>query len=258
MMRLVLVDTLYSNVWCWWCQHWWRCRFSRRWVVRRHVHWRPVLAQEIVTGHDGQGHSHRSHQSRSQSRSQSQDYDGQGHSQGHSHRITTVKVTVKVTTVKVTVKVTVTGLRRSRSQSRSQSQVTSIKVTVKVTVTGHDGQGHSQGHDGQGHSQGHSHRSRRSRSQSRSQSQVTSVKVTVKVKTVYNHTTVTLFTRQVFFFVSFYIVFENRIHVCSRRLFAFEDLRPVTLIYYVVKLLTASHTFGNNVKITSFPVWIYV
>ena len=27
--------------------------------------------------------------------------------------------------------------------------------------------------------------------------------------------------------------------------------------YYVIKLGTASHTFGNNVKITSFPVLIY-
>ena len=37
----------------------------------------------------------------------------------------------------------------------------------------------------------------------------------------------------------------------------FENRRSVALKYYIVKLTTASRTFGNNVKITSFPAWIY-
>ena len=37
-----------------------------------------------------------------------------------------------------------------------------------------------------------------------------------------------------------------------------EDLYVVGLKYYVIKLRTASATYGNNVKITPFPVmWIY-
>jgi len=34
----------------------------------------------------------------------------------------------------------------------------------------------------------------------------------------------------------------------------FEDMCSVAVKYYVIKLPTASHMFGNNVKITSFPV----
>jgi len=32
----------------------------------------------------------------------------------------------------------------------------------------------------------------------------------------------------------------------------FDDLYPVALKYYVIKLRTTVHTFGNDVKITSF------
>ena len=42
------------------------------------------------------------------------------------------------------------------------------------------------------------------------------------------------------------------------RVFYFRNSKtctlPVALKYYVIKLRTASHTFGNNVKITPFPV----
>jgi len=36
--------------------------------------------------------------------------------------------------------------------------------------------------------------------------------------------------------------------------YIFEDRCSVALKYCVIKLPTATHTFGNNVKITSFPV----
>jgi len=37
----------------------------------------------------------------------------------------------------------------------------------------------------------------------------------------------------------------------------FEDLCSVAVKYYVIKLPTVRHTFDNNVKIMSFPVWMY-